>query len=103
MADPAVEAARRRRRRALVYRGVPDEEIAAGCEGATGDEIAAAREALAPVREIHRPVVKHFHGLLGARTVCEHCYHPAAFGVAGLWPCDTALTCYTTEELSDEQ
>lgn len=68
MADPAVEAA---------LRAEPD------------DLIGAAREALKPIREKHRPVKQYAHPDSGLDCLeCRRC-----------WPCDTALDVYTTEEL----
>lgn len=57
---------------------------------------AAAREALKPLRDLHRPfdpsAVRYAtHG--GNEIVCNHCLGPRK------WPCPTALYLYTTEEL----
>lgn len=53
--------------------------------------IAAAREALAPIRDLHRPTHEN-----GQRAVCEHCSAGASFV---RWPCDTARLAYTDREL----
>lgn len=76
MADPALDAA---------TRSMPD---GARHESA-GWALASAREALAPVRELHKPV-----SAIWSRS------HFACAACNQVWPCATALTCYTTEELS---
>lgn len=80
MSDPAVVAARRARR--ALHRGVMDEYIM----------VAAAREALQDIREIHRPFTRDWPGSDG-RTVCVHCLGPID------WPCLTARAAYPSEEL----
>lgn len=74
MSDPAVEAARR----AMDQMSTIDIY--------EHDLERAAREALKPIREIHKPV------LPPGIERCGEC------DVA--WPCDTARLIYTTEELS---
>lgn len=77
--DPAVAAAERVR-----------------CEGAYLIAESAAREALAPVRELH------------SKADCddaecgEECRYgfPMCAGCLEPWPCDTARLVYTTEELN---
>lgn len=56
--------------------------------------IAAAREALAPIRDLHQPARD------GAWTVCAHC---SAGGSFVRWPCDTALLAYSDHELEAHQ
>lgn len=58
--------------------------------------VAAAREALAPIRELHKPVLRYRTGLMedGFYTSCDHC--------DGDWPCDTARLIYTSEELTND-
>lgn len=67
--DPAVEAAQRAREN--------------DAYGPTYEEV--AREALAPIRELHK--MAHWN----TGHVCDECDL--------LWPCDTARLIYTTEEL----
>ena len=75
--DPAVEAARR------VWARDPIGPILAP-EGATED---AAREALKPIRELHRPC----NGAnCGCCNFCIECDLK--------WPCDTAKLAYSTDE-----
>ncbi|AWY06556.1 hypothetical protein HOT45_gp55 [Gordonia phage Trine] len=50
----------------------------------------AAREALAPIRDLHQPARD------GAWTVCLHCSIGASFVP---WPCATALHAYSDHEL----
>ncbi|KLO31900.1 hypothetical protein ABW16_01845 [Mycolicibacter heraklionensis] len=78
MSDPAVEAARR----AWKGRQIP----------MPPDLIVAAREALTPIRELHRPFTRDYLGGDG-RTVCDHCLGPVD------WPCLTARFAYASEEL----
>ncbi|QIQ63736.1 hypothetical protein SEA_PHANPHAGIA_47 [Mycobacterium phage Phanphagia] len=79
MPDPAVEAAARAwewypvpKAIPLVVRSVP---------------LAAAREALEPIRELHHPIDEHGDSV----EECSECRHR--------WPCDTAKLIYTSEEL----
>ncbi|UCR74427.1 hypothetical protein Ritam007_53 [Mycobacterium phage Ritam007] len=79
MSDPAVEAAARAwewypvpKDIPLVVRSVP---------------LAAAREALKPIRELHYPIDEHGDSV----EECSECRHR--------WPCDTAKLIYTSEEL----
>lgn len=74
MSDPAVEAVRRAKR--LGTCGDGPEDFAEN----------AAREALAPLRQLHRPGQDRI-GL----TVCPACRL--------IWPCDTAKLIYSSEEL----
>ncbi|AHB29766.1 hypothetical protein GRADUATION_70 [Mycobacterium phage Graduation] len=87
MKDPAVEAAQRAWK-AQYDLDTPPWPTA----------IVAAREALEPIRELHRP---RWSNCINAccsgedcrlrDRVCEHCEVD--------WPCDTAKLIYTTEEL----
>ena len=74
MADPAIEAGNR------VFKQFS--ELA----NPTQYTVAAAREALKPIRELHRPE-PYAQGP-------DYC-----MGCDNQWPCDTAKLIYTTEEL----
>ena len=89
MSDPSIEAAR------WAWDAIPERSY----KTRTDVMEAAAREALKPIRELHKPfrcLCKRpgcSHPLL-----CEHCTEPGY--LEGMhWPCDTALLVYTTEEL----
>lgn len=87
MSDPAVEAA----------------ECAAATAEYTGRGlvIAAAREALAPIRELHRP---HTEGGWEDEPYCLTCAHETRTSrdlSYQPWPCATARLVYTTEELEN--
>lgn len=82
MSDPAIEAADR----SLADKPAWDIE-AYDWERVA---ITAAREALAPIRDLHQPARD------GAWTVCFHCSLGASFVP---WPCATAVLVYTTDEL----
>ena len=122
--DPAIEAAQRafekhnKWLRALADQWEP-----------TVSEVAAAREALKPVRELHRRRVLMCIGGECAAEECDHedgcpedvliavcaaCWDIADecnggyYGESGIddsvrWPCATAKRAYTTEELNREQ
>lgn len=80
MSDPAVEAAQRCADR---Y-GIASFHVMA----------TAAREALAPIRELHRPFDRAVtYGSDETVKVCNHCLGPIP------WPCTTAIYAYTSEEL----
>ena len=81
MSDPAIEAARR----AWAVRGDESGEV-------TRLSVDAAREALAPIRDLHRPFVTN-DPRSPHDVVCNHCLGPK------VWPCATARLAYTTEEL----
>lgn len=79
MSDPAVQAAQR--------------ATAASGGFVSTHDIQSAREALAPIRELHRPFQRVDYPGADGRTVCNHCLGPTD------WPCLTARLCYTTDEL----
>lgn len=58
---------------------------------------AAAREALAPLRELHRPVDSL--GKTGAK-VCATCRD--LFGSLAVWPCSSAPLLYSSSELEGD-
>lgn len=92
MADPAIEAAQR----AWVANEALDGIAYCPGEGGlwTPDAMeAAAREALKPIRELHRLVTVPDGG-----RVCHSCWN--SFGEYMRWPCPTAQLIYTTEELA---
>lgn len=78
MSDPVVEAAQR-----------AGGGVSSMCHLVA---VGAAREALKPIRELHRPV-----GPQGRRC-CHTCWD--SMGDYMRWPCTTARHLYTTEELS---
>ena len=93
MADPAIEAAQR----AWVANEALDGIAYCPGEGGlwTPDAMeAAAREALKPLRELHRPTP------IGWETFCEHCVEYCEPVRHKQWPCHTAKLIYTTEELA---
>lgn len=82
--DPAVEAAQR------ACEAQPDGDLIdndVACDVA----IAAAREALAPIRELHKRAYLNDNPYEPAKWDCGECETP--------WPCDTARLCCTTDEL----
>ncbi|MFV8173368.1 hypothetical protein [Mycolicibacterium peregrinum] len=82
MADPAIEAAHR----AFM--------MATGLTGNTRAHMeSAAREALKPIRELHKSYVTGSSFTGEQWTECAVC-------VGSSWPCDTAKLIYTTEELA---
>lgn len=80
MSDPAVEAARRAH---------PSD--CPGCTEILG-EVAAAREALAPIRELHRPVDGRVY------RYCAECYPYGSIDNTE-WPCATARLVYSEGEM----
>lgn len=86
-ADPAIAAAQR------YWQSVDPHWT--GNEDDMGFAIAsgAAREALAPIRDLHQPARE------GAWLVCAHCSAGASLV---RWPCDTAELAYTDHELGDD-
>lgn len=82
MADPVIDAAQR----ALAGHARRDKSRQEAME-------AAAREALQPVREMHRPYATN-DPRSPYGVVCNHCLGPKQ------WPCPTARLVYSDEELS---
>lgn len=81
MTDPAVEAARR----------IRDSHPYCGHNHHADSCLTdAAREALKPIRELHKPREWEWHTEPRISCICG--LHP--------WPCDTAKLIYTTEELT---
>lgn len=94
--DPAVEAAQRYWNR-VDPQATPDQETH-GFAIASG----AAREALAPFRELHKPIpMPRMFGEPrtpgSKRMACSACWTSA--GHRQTWPCDTARLIYREEEL----
>ncbi|WP_448222421.1 hypothetical protein [Gordonia iterans] len=95
MTDPAADAARR----AWLARGATEQEREDSvadddCVSTFANEF--AREALAPIRELHTPV-RVYMTLLGEpvwRWECGECDDRP-------WPCDTARLIYTSSELEE--
>ena len=83
MTDPAIEAAER----VTQPRGIP------WAVGPGRYALHGAREALAPIRDLHRPAREN------GQAVCEHC---SAGGSFVRWPCATAHLAYTTDELETQ-
>ncbi|MGB3602743.1 MAG: hypothetical protein WBA38_04225 [Gordonia sp. (in: high G+C Gram-positive bacteria)] len=117
--DPAIEAARR----TLAAWGEPETNTESAATALT-----AAREALAPIRKLHRKVgifdstdycdddtseheSQHHFEAINGEMVCDHlppygwtCAECAEIASGDdddppAWPCDTAKLIYTTEEL----
>ena len=81
--DPAVEAARRANLAYAPRNAQPLEQM-----------VAAAREALAPIRDLHRPFDRPIRWGSGVtEQVCNHCHGPVP------WPCTTAVHVYREDEL----
>ena len=78
--DPAVEAA---------IRALPDNSFDPEFDGYSATAIAATREALKPIRGLHRPVKRYAHPDSGLD--CLECSKP--------WPCATACLIYPEAEL----
>lgn len=57
-----------------------------------GVGVAAAREALAPLRELHKPTSDY-----SGASVCDHCLGDDTLSAP--WPCATAKLVYPPEEL----
>ena len=89
--DPAVEAARRMMVKARLME--PEWTPSPGAVG-------AAREALAPIRELHRPMtadeqVDSWPGWIRG-DLCAEC---TSDDTPAMWPCPTAKLAYPSEEL----
>ncbi len=84
MTDPAIEAARKAVNGGLGFPNGPVDAFA----------VQAAREALEPIRDRHRPFDRPV-GFMSKETerVCTYCMGPKK------WPCLDALDAYSTEEL----
>lgn len=82
--DPAVEAARLAISRFSTGTHLYPRSVA----------VEAAREALAPVRDVHRRFERVGYPGADGRVVCSHCLGPVD------WPCATARLVYSAEELS---
>lgn len=96
MSDPAMEAARRAF--ADYWPDQGDFEFAHSNEGRFG--IDAAREALAPIRELHKP--SEWWNCINACCSGEECRNRSRYcGTCddSDWPCATARLIYTSEEL----
>lgn len=110
--DPAIEAARRAESESQWWK-FPD---AMPWDSDHAED--AAREALAPIRELHKPAIRIADWSSGVRFVdrCPTCHGKAGVHECGCWadsdadvwcqscgtawPCPTAKLCYTTEELT---
>lgn len=97
--DPAVDAARR----AWETYGWPPARFDTADTATYSPKavpIEAAREALAPIREVHKPFDRRTMPFRPAEdphdVVCNHCLGPVR------WPCATALYAYTSEELTND-
>jgi len=98
MSDPAVEAAQRVNEEATY-------SYAVEVDGITHEYAlkrvarAAAREALVPLRELHRPMDEdEGRGPHWPREYCAACTHEDD-GVWMAWPCATARLIYSSAEL----
>lgn len=80
MTDPAVEAAKRAAEKVMV--------CGLGSKLYPSDLILAAREALSPLRELHK-LTSDEYGRPG--LICDDCDHD--------WPCPTARLIYRGDEL----
>lgn len=99
--DPVIAAARRAERDLAGRRAwLPTEALLT----------VAAREALAPIRKLHRrnrPDDGACQGYTGLRygyldDWCVECSEQSGREYGTPWPCDTALLIFTSEELSDD-
>ena len=82
MTDPAVEAANRAAEKVMV--------CGLGSKLYPSDLILAAREALSPLRELHKPVIECCQECAG-NMLCSECEWE--------WPCPTAKLIYREDEL----
>lgn len=92
MSDPAVEATRR----AWEAHGWPSARFDTAMT-ITALPIAAAREALAQIRELHKMIPPN-PGYRDDVACCSHCLDATGASSAP-WPCDTARLAYPSEEL----
>ncbi|WVX88133.1 hypothetical protein SEA_LITNINMCQUEEN_77 [Gordonia phage LitninMcQueen] len=91
--DPAIAAAQRAWDARYEGRMVSAVDSAAH-NGVGALTIAAAREALAPLRELHKPIA-----MCGV-IVCIHCR--TATGASASWPCSSAALLYSSSELEGD-
>lgn len=91
MTDPAIEAAQRAWAANETLDGI-DYNPGEGGLWAPDAMESAAREALKPIRDLHRPFITN-DPRSPHDVVCNHCLGPK------VWPCSTARFAYTTEEL----
>lgn len=86
MSDPAIEAAQR------------------ALESHTGGVLQMAdiaREALKPIRELHKPLFVEAQDATGTDAeLCDVCRNERGYRVE--WPCETAKLIYSAEELAEE-
>lgn len=61
----------------------------------------AAREALNPVRELHKPFWDNCINACCSGEQCKHRSRLCAAGCDEYWPCPTALLVYSADELAD--
>lgn len=87
-ADPAIEAAQRAWRDQTGSAPLGDDNYTIRVR------TLSAREALAPLRELHRPFTRTGYPGADGRTVCNHCLGPID------WPCATARLVYPAQELN---
>jgi hypothetical protein len=87
--DPAIEAAQR------VWDEIEDNDATFDpvLDIECAELVDAAREALAPIRERHRPYDRPIYGSAQTERVCRHCLGPIK------WPCPDARDAYSSEEL----
>ena len=85
MSDPAVEAAAR------AFAQIEDDDLTYASERDKTALIAAAREALAPIRELHKRAYLNDNPYEPAEWDCGECETH--------WPCATAKLIYPSEEL----
>jgi hypothetical protein len=99
MSDPAVAAAQRAWEAVHPHGSVTLAAKAYGDDAAASIVIAAAREALKPIRELHAP---HWSNCINACCSGEQCKHRSRLcgGCDEYWPCATARLVYAEEELS---
>lgn len=91
MTDPAIEAAKRSAPEAFGTRGELNSPNSV--RGALA--VTAAREALKPIRELHRRLDRAtLKYTLDDRVVCSHCLGPVD------WPCATGRLIYSESELT---
>lgn len=91
MNDPATEAAKRGVGQHHWWLTKMDDDLMVSVVEYATD---SAREALRPIRELHRPFDRPISWAnTQTERVCNHCLGPVA------WPCATAYLVYSEEEL----